>query len=221
MALTAALFGTTQPILAFSEESRVYYDPEVEEWKSDLAPHVYNTGQVQRYAQILKVRNDLLFPMWEHLWTEKADFRKSELFRTNESLIRMSEKESEKLIEIGNQFRADMRTIREHVYLLEPDLVAQMGELTEFKEGITGLGLLSERQQALFKNDKLGGLALPEGSLLEEANAHESWLGLEPKNQATRRGTAVDPIDDARSPAVLISYTGQRAPRLVLTDGAA
>ena len=221
MALTSALFGTARPILAFSEESRVYYDPDVEEWKSDLAPHVYNTAQVQRYGQILKVRNDLLFPMWEHLWTEKADFRKSELFRTNESLIRMSEKESEKLIEIGNQFRADMRTIRENVYLLEPDLVAQVGELKEFKEGMAALGLLSERQQKLFENEKLGGLALPEGSLIEEANSHESWLGMEPKNQALRRGTAVDPIDDARSPAVLISYTGQRAPRLVLSDGAA
>jgi hypothetical protein len=34
-------------------------------------------------------------------------------------MIRMSEKESEKLIEIGNQFRSDMRGNRENIYLIE------------------------------------------------------------------------------------------------------
>jgi hypothetical protein len=79
---------------------------------SDTIPYVYNTATMLRYGQVLKVTSDLMVPLWEHLWTEKADFRKSELFRTNESLIRMSEKESEKLIEVGNQFKADMNRYR-------------------------------------------------------------------------------------------------------------
>lgn len=219
LALTAALFGSTNPTLCFSEESRVHYDPTVEEWRSAVSPHAYSTGQVQRYGQILKVQNDLLFPMWEQLWQEKADFRKSELFRTNESLIRMSEKESEKLIEIGNQFRADMRTIREHVYLLEPELIAQIGEVRRFKDGMGALGLLSETHRAMLADDKLGNLTIPEGSLLAEGHAHETLLGLEPKNQTARRGTVHDPIDDARAPGILIAHTVQRTPRLVLTAG--
>ena len=52
---------------------------------------------------MVKAYSDLMIPLWEHLWTEKADFRKSELFRTNEEMRRMTEKESEKLIDIANR----------------------------------------------------------------------------------------------------------------------
>lgn len=215
IALSCALFGSAQPQLVFSKESRLYYDPETEEWISDLIPHTYTTGQVQRYGQVLKVQSDLLFPMWEHLWTEKADFRKSELFRTNESLIRMSEKEAEKLIEIGNQFRADMRTVRENIYLLEPELVSKISDLKEFQIGMGALGLLSERQKQLLSNKKLGQLELPTQSLVADADTHETWLGYEPKNQALRRGTASDPICESSSPSILLSYNGVRSVRLL------
>ena len=118
-ALSVVMTGSANPILNFSKEAEMYYEPDVEEWRSDAVPYVYDTPSMMRYGQVLKVTSDLLVPLWEHLWTEKADFRKSELFRTNESLIRMIEKESEKLLEVGNQFKADMRTVRENIYLLE------------------------------------------------------------------------------------------------------
>jgi len=212
--LSVCMTGSANPILTFSTEAEMYYDPEVDEWRSDTIPYVYNTATMLRYGQVLKVTSDLMVPLWEHLWTEKADFRKSELFRTNESLIRMTEKESEKLIEVGNQFKADMRTVRENVYLLESDLKSKYDELIAFRDGMDSLGLLSARQKTFLTDEKLRHISLGDHSVLEEGQEHETLLGLEPRVQAERRGTVGDPIDFVRSPDVLISYKGTSVKRL-------
>ena len=157
-----------------------------------------------------------MVPLWEHLWTEKADFRKSELFRTNESILRMTEKESEKLIEVGNQFKADMRTVRENVYLLESDLKSKFDELIAFRDGMSALGLLSERQRAFLTDEKLKQISLGEESVLGEAEDYELLLGMEPKAQAERRGTVNDPIELVRAPESLISYTQEPVRRLAV-----
>ena len=213
-ALSVVMTGSANPILNFSKEAEMYYEPDVDEWRSDAVPYVYDTPSIMRYGQVLKVTSDVLVPLWEHLWTEKADFRKSELFRTNESLIRMSEKESEKLLEVGNQFKADMRTVRENIYLLESDLSSKCDELIGFRDGMNALGLLSDRQKAYLTDEKLKALSLGNQSVLGEGEDYETLLGMEPKVQAERRGAVNDPIDFVRTPDLLISYQGTPVQRL-------
>jgi predicted nucleic acid-binding Zn-ribbon protein len=212
--LSVLMTGSPNPILNFSLQSELFFDPEVDEWRSGTVPYVYSTSEVLQYGQVLKVTSDLMIPLWEHLWTEKSDFRKSELFRTNESLIRMSEKESEKLIDIANQFRSDMRSVRENINLLEADLKSKYDEILAFREGMQVLGLLSERQEQFLTDDKLKSLTLGDHSIVAEGEQHETFLGMEPRNQAERRGSADDPIDLIRSPDILIPYKNNAAKRL-------
>jgi hypothetical protein len=212
--LSVLMTGSQNPILNFSHQSELFFDPEVDEWRSSSVPYVYSTSEVLRYGQVLKVTSDLMIPLWEHLWTEKSDFRKSELFRTNESLIRMTEKESEKLIDIANQFRADMRSVRENINLLESDLKSKFDEITAFRDGMEALGLLSERQKQFLTEEKLKSLTLGDHSIIEEGEQHETYLGMEPRVQAERRGAAEDPIDLIRSPDILIPYKNNSAKRL-------
>jgi hypothetical protein len=212
--LSILMTGSLNPILNFSHQSELYFDPEVDEWRSSTVPYVYSTSEVLRYGQVLKVTSDLMIPLWEHLWTEKSDFRKAELFRTNESLIRMTEKESEKLIEIANQYRGDMRSVRENINLLESDLKSKYEEIKSFKDGMEALGLLSERQKQFLNEDKLKSLTLGDHSIIEEGEQHETYLGMEPRIQAERRGSAEDPIDLIRSPDILIPYKNNAVKRL-------
>jgi hypothetical protein len=212
--LSVLMTGSPNPILNFSHQSELFFDPEVDEWRSSTLPYVYSTSEVLRYGQVLKVTSDLMIPLWEHLWTEKSDFRKSELFRTNESLIRMTEKESEKLIEVANQFRADMRSVRENINLLESDLKSKYDEIIAFRDGMEALGLLSERQKQFLTEEKLKSLTLGDHSIIEEGEQHETYLGMEPRVQAERRGSAEDPIDLIRSPDILIPYKNNSAKRL-------
>jgi len=212
--LSVLMTGSPNPILNFSHQSELFFDPEVDEWRSSTVPYVYSTSEVLRYGQVLKVTSDLMIPLWEHLWTEKSDFRKSELFRTNESLIRMTEKESEKLIEIANQFRADMRSVRENINLLESDLKSKFDEIIAFRDGMEALGLLSERQKQFLTEEKLKSLTLGDHSIIKEGEQHETYLGMEPRVQAERRGSAEDPIDLIRSPDILIPYKNNSSKRL-------
>ncbi len=211
--LTMTLTGATQPVLEFSESARLHLDPDRNEWRSDAAPYVYATADVLRFGQVPRVTSDLLIPLWEHLWVEKDDFRKSELFRTNEMLLSMSEKEAEKLIAIGDQFRADMRTVRENVFHIEAELSSKYDELRAFREGMASLGLLSERQQAFLSDDSLKAIALGDASVVRRADDLELVLGQEPRAQAERRGSVQDPIDAIRSPAALIGERPSNAGR--------
>jgi hypothetical protein len=207
MILNRLLTGASYPVLNFSSQSQLFYDPELEEWSSDLNPYVYSTPDVLKYGSVIKAHFDLMIPLWEHLWTEKADFRKSELFRTNEAMIGMSEKESEKLIEIGNQFRGDMRTNRENIYLLESDMKSKYEEIKGFRDGMNQLGLLSDRAMNNLTDEKLKNL-ISDNSPLEISQRYESTLSSLPQAQAEVRGTVSDPIDMVRDPSALITFKG-------------
>lgn len=217
--LNRALTGSTYPILNFSREAQVFYDPESEEWGSETTPYVYRTPDILKYGSVIKAHSDLLIPLWEHLWTEKADFRKSELFRTNESLILMGEKESEKLIEVGNQFRADLRTVRENIYRLESELHSKHSEILGFRDGMIALNLLSERAKQNVSDEKLRELVAVEFSM-PAAQRYESMLGSLPQAQAEARGTVHDPIEEVKNPGVLIGYEAITLPRLQHNQGA-
>lgn len=212
--LNKIMTGSSYPILNFSSEARVFFDPESDEWRSDVVPYTYTTANILKYGGVVKAYSDLMLPLWEHLWTEKADFRKSELFRTNESMIRMTEKESEKLIDIGNQFRADMRTVRENVYLLESELNSKHVEIVNFRDSMSELNLLSERAKVAVSDDKLKGMIIGE-PVIPKMDKCESIISLLPQSQAENRGTAHDPIDMIKEPDALIGYQGNVGIRLL------
>ena len=212
--LQAAMTGANYPVLNFSAEAVVHYDPQSEEWSSGVSPYTYSTADALRYGSVVKAYSDLMIPLWEHLWTEKSDFRKAEMFRTNESMIRMSEKESEKLIDVANQFRADMRSVRENVNLLESDLKSKCGEIIAFRDGMDQLGLLSERARAGISDDKLKQVIVGE-SISGASDRYETTLGMLPQAQAENRGTVQDPIDFVRGPDALITLQEQAGVRLL------
>ena len=118
------------------------------------------------------------------------------------------------LFRSGNQFKADMRTVRENIYLLESDLRSKCDELIGFRDGMNALGLLSDRQKEFLTDQKLKALSLGDGSVLSEGDEYENLLGMEPKAQAERRGTVNDPIDFVRTPELLIAYKGDQVKRL-------
>jgi hypothetical protein len=212
--LQKVMTGSAYPVLNFSTEAQLYYDPDNQEWSSNTTPYFYSTADAIRFGSVVKAYSDLMIPLWEHLWTEKADFRKSELFRTNEEMRRMTEKESEKLIDIANQFRADMRTVRENVYMIESDLRSKYSEIISFRDSMSALGLMSERAAEAVSDEKLQKLNTGE-SLLSKSDKYETLLSVMPQTQAANRGSVHDPIDLVREPDALLPYAGAQPPRLL------
>ncbi len=213
-----AMTGAEYPILNFSSEAQLYYDPDAEEWTSNISPYTYNTAETVRYGGVVKAYSDLMVPLWEHLWTEKADFRKSELFRTNDSMIRMSEKESEKLINIADQFRADMRTVRENIHVIESDLNSKYSEITSFRDSMDRLGLLSPRAKEAITDEKLQHILLGDVKM-SSTDRYETSLSAIPQAQAQNRGTVYDPIDIVREPNAIVNCRPRGGPRLLPDSG--
>lgn len=217
LTLQKAMTGASRPLLAFSKESVLYFDPETEVWESRTSPYSYSTLDVARYGSVVKVYSDLLVPLWENLWTEKADFRKSELFRTNEAMISMSEKETEKLIDIANQFRADMRTVRENTNIFRAELTSKIEEVREFRSSMDRIGLLSDNLKTTLSDERIAALDV-EGGDTGSIDSYENILTYKPQAQAEARGTVHDPIDYVREPGIVIRPL-PAARRLALTGG--
>ena len=209
-----ALTGAAYPVLNFSSEAQLFYDPDTEEWASNTSPYVYDTADTVKYGSMVKAYSDLMVPLWEHLWAEKADFRKSELFRTNDSIIRMSEKESEKLINIADQFRADMRSVRENIYVIESDLKSKYSEITSFRDSMDRLGLLSARAKDTISDEKLQSILLGDIKV-SSTDRYETSLSAIPQAQAQNRGAVYDPIDVVREPDALLTCRPSTGPRLL------
>lgn len=212
--LQKIMTGSAYPVLNFSAESQLYYDPDNQEWTSNVSPYVYSSADAMKYGSVVKAYSDLMIPLWEHLWTEKADFRKSELFRTNEEMRRMTEKESEKLIDIANQFRADMRAVRENVHLLESDLHSKYSEILSFRDSMSALGLMSDRAAEAVSDAKLQKFIMGD-SALSVAERYETMLGTMPQAQAENRGAVHDPIDIIREPDALLPQPAGYSARLL------
>lgn len=204
-ALLQALTGSATPSLELSPQSRLYFDPDTGEWTSPLAQTAYSDMDDVLTGAILAVKDDLMGPMWTHLWTEKADFRRSEQFRTNEQLLRMSEKESEKLISVADQYRADMRMVREQIVQADAELQGKVSQLEDVLQGLSAMGLLDEEQRRNIEQRMRMAFDGDIAKVKKHAELKEFLLGLEPQAQAERRGTAVDPIAIATSPQMLFA----------------
>ena len=191
---------------------------ELQRWSSNTSPYTYSTPDVVRYGAIVKAYSDLMLPLWEHLWTEKADFRKSELFRTNQDMIRMTEKESVQLIDVANEFRADMRTVRENANIFRADLTAKLSEIRDFRDSMAQIGLLSPHMQETMADERIAALDLEDGGI-ESIDGYENALTRAPQAQAETRGTMHDPIDYVREPNIVIRSVDTCGRRLSLNNG--
>lgn len=223
--LQEIIFGSRRPLIEMSTLPRLSLDPDTGIWRSETAGTEYRDFAEIECTQVLRMHEDLLFPVWRHLWSEKADFRKAELFRTNEQLLRMSEKESEKLISVGNQFRDDMRTTREILKQVDGELMGKVGQMRGTREALLALGLLSAGGAQTLGEASLEALGVGAGSALGHAEAKETLLALEPQAQTERRERAADPIDLVVSPAVLFQaspaewFQARLSPGMALLDG--
>lgn len=193
-AFLEAMFGTSVPLVEASLAARLSFDPATRIWSNSITGNEYEEDSLLELCRVTRAHVDLKLPMWTQLWTEKSDFRKSELFRSNESVLRMSEKESEKLIEIGNQFRADMRAVRESAKETLTELGAKSDQLRHMVDHF-GDSLPSAELTRL--QDLTLRIAGAGTGVLKDAEQKETFLSLEPQAQADRRPRMQDPISHA------------------------
>ena len=195
--------GNPRPVLELSRQARLHLDPDTGEWQCPLCELVVDDPEVARMGRLLKIKDELLMPMWNTLWTEKDDFRKSELFRTNEQIQRLVEKEVGALRDVSEQYRADMRPVRENLILATTQAVASRSQLEAAVNSLSALGVIDEAR-AKSTMARLGNMTGGDlDNLKKRAEAKETMLNQEPQAQMSRRVMAIDPIGVLMSPEQL------------------
>ncbi len=208
--------GNARPILELSRQARLTLDPDTGEWDCPLCELHLDDQESARMGRLLKIKDELLMPMWNALWTEKDDFRKSELFRTNEQIQRLVEKEVGALRDVAEQYRADMRPVRENLVIASTEALAARDQLESAIGSLSALGVISTQRS----QETLGRLGSMTGGdlskLKKRAESKESILNTEPNAQMARRIMAIDPIGQLMSPEQLFTETAGAAERTTL-----
>lgn len=204
--LLALVTGSPNPQVVLGQASHLHYDPVQDVWVSDLDDATY-TEEEAAMARVLKVKADLMLPMWNQLWVEQEAFRKSELFRTNEALQRMGEKESEKLLAIAESYKADLRPVRENLIRYASEAEAKHVQLTDTIQGLQDMGYMSEAKAQAVRKRIQGTVGNTIADTKRRAETQELVLSTEPKAQLQRRPPAADPIDMLVTPASLFALS--------------
>jgi hypothetical protein len=208
-AIRHVLTGNARPVLELSRASRLLLDPDDGIWTCQACNTRFEDPAEARMGRMLRVKDELLMPLWNQLWAEKDDFRKAELFRTNEQLQRLMEKEVSALREVAEQYRADMRPVRENLILAISEADGKRKQLDATVRSLAALGALEEDEVA-DRQRQLGNMAGGNfDELKRSAGNKETMLNLEPQNQLNRRPAPPDPIRVLLRPEELFEYRRQ------------
>jgi hypothetical protein len=202
-ALRKAVTGSARPLLDFSTAARLHLDPIQGHWTCAACSNVYEDPAIAGMGRMLKVKEELLLPMWNHLWTEKDDFRKSELFRTNEQVQGLIEKEASAMRDVAEQYRADMRPVRENLILAMTEAGTKREQLDSTIQGLVALGAVNgdEARESVARIASVTGGDLQNAK--KRAEAKETLLNSEPEAQMQRRVPAIDPVHRFLTPEAL------------------
>lgn len=201
--LNKVLTGTARPLLDLSVQARLHLDPDTGDWHCPLCDLRIDDPEIAGMGRLLRIKEELLMPMWNHLWSEKDDLRKIELFRTNEQIQRLIEKEAAALRAVSEQYRADMRPVRENLIVATGEALHKREQLAAAVNSLRALGVLPE-ERARATLARVG--AMTGGDLGESTSrfeAKETTLNHEPQAQMSRRSMALDPVQVLLGPESL------------------
>jgi len=204
-ALNRILFGQRRPLVEFSSAPRLTYDPDTGAWANETAGTEYHDLDEIACSRVLRIHEELLHPMWRHLWTEKADFRRSELFRTNEQMLDFSQRETAQLTDIATQFQNGMLSTRELLKEIAGDVDGKIEQIRGTRSTMSDLGLLDPEQAKRMSDGELQKLQATTNSALIKADQKEELLRYEPQAQLERRDLAADPIEVISNPVHLFT----------------
>jgi len=200
------VLGNSRASVELGRASRLHLDPETFAWTCAACNSTWTDLDIVSMGRVLRVKDDLLMPMWNHLWTEKDDFRKSEIFRTNEQLATFSEKEGEKLLNIAESYKSDLRGVRERIIDASASAESARIKLFSTLDGLVDMDLMTTDKARSVRERIEGEGGDSVKAFKRKAESNEMLLLAEPQAQLRRRSTAVDPIRLFTDPSALFTH---------------
>jgi hypothetical protein len=168
-------------------------------WCCSLCSSEYKESEIHN-SRILKIKEDLIHPIWDNLWAEKHD-EAIRILREKESELRTNmNEESKQLRSESDVFTQEYRAARSQ---LEDSSAGYEGNITELKEMsrfFAARGILPEEEVEEFNKELFGeGREVSVSSIVDEADSMERQLELEPESVFLRHGDIQEYPEHIRS----------------------
>ena len=212
-ALREVLTGSPLEHVELARSARLHLNPANGHWTCAACETTWSDPEITRLGEVDRVKGDLLVPLWNTLWTEKDDFRKSEVFRTNEELTTYTEKEGEKLLMVHESYKADLRGVRERLVSAAAEAEHAEDKLEATLDGLQSLELMSTTRANEILARLRATATVSAKAAKREAERNETVLGAMPRQQQATRPAAADPVNFFFSPRELFGAVATQVDR--------
>jgi len=169
-------------------------------WICQLCGESFSDEQAH-WARMLKVKDDLILPIWDNLWMEKHDER-NRIIREKETELRSNkEKEASQIREEAKVFTEEYRAVRNHLEEAGSGYLVATQQLQMMLNFFSARGILSQDTiAAMSQYLNLGeGQSSTVGDIITTTDQLEFQLEQEPDGVFIRRGQLIDYADEVRN----------------------
>lgn len=169
-------------------------------WICQLCQENFSEEQAH-WARMLKIKDDLIFPMWDCLWMEKHDER-NRIIREKETELRSNkEKEASQLREEAKVFTEEYRAVRNQLEEAGSGYTVSTQQLQMMLEFFASRGILSQETSVAMQNylSSGGDQIISVNETVTTTDALELQLEQEPDTVFIRRGQLMDYADEIRN----------------------
>jgi hypothetical protein len=183
-----------------SRNAVLKYNTLHQRWKCQLCGETFTQEEAQ-WARILKIKDDLILPVWDKLWLEKHD-ESMRIIREKEAELRKNrELESKQLREEADVFTQEYRDVRNLLEEANAEYQASHRQFQMMCDFFERRGILLAETVASMKNDITGNTEAGPASekIIEVSDRMENQLEQEPETVFLRRGELVDYTEEIRN----------------------
>lgn len=169
-------------------------------WKCQLCGETFSQEEAQ-WARMLKIKDDLILPVWDKLWLEKHD-ESMRIIREKEAELRNNkELESKQLREEANVFTQEYREVRSQLEEANAGYQAARQQFQMMCEFFERRDILAPETVAALRNDIMGNVNTgpASGQIIEVSDQLETQLEQEPDTVFLRRGQLTDYTEEVRN----------------------
>lgn len=169
-------------------------------WKCQLCGETFSQEEAQ-WARMLKIKDDLILPVWDKLWLEKHD-ESMRIIREKEAELRNNkELESKQLREEANVFTQEYREVRSQLEEANAEYQASRQQFQMMCEFFERRRILAPETVAALRNDIMGNANAgpPSEQIIDVSDQLETQLEQEPDTVFLRRGQLTDYTEEVRN----------------------
>lgn len=188
------------------------YNLSSRKWTCQLCDSEFTTDQAQ-LGRLLKIKDDLMLPIWDSLWLEKKDEKDRVIREREQERRRNNQNEMNQLRNTAQVFTEEWRAIRtsmEEIGVQSEKAKLQLDMMFKYyaQQGMISSGT-EQHLRALMQQ---GGRAMGADGLLAIANQLERELENEPDKVSLKRGALVDYSLEIRNLGKYFTPTSEAPP---------